>query len=334
MDFGKYDYKRECFGARSGFLIMEKSHEYYQFMNEIIKSYGSYDFFATSFTNSSIPLTYEDQSRDYIQGIHSQIGTGTFFENIQSRDYIQGINSQNGSGTLVEQNQGQSRRDNIILDGARVEINANITSLLGPSSSFEAQAYLDGAGETNYASFSGLDSSFGAHVTEEIYNTNYASFPGPHFVPGSQPSQNNVQSIVNFLNAWFNDDVQEVTCERVDQFIKQYTGFQLFTKIRGLAPFRENDYKNNGRCEWMESLELIFLFLLEQEKEVVRKLTSNRGYIKRGLWEYIAYTLSRYANKNVSPLQCALKWKNVKRHWKKNNEYKYKFYVNRILGSD
>ncbi|CAB4445235.1 unnamed protein product [Rhizophagus irregularis] len=316
---------------------MEKSHEYNQYMDEIIKSY---DFSATSSTNSSIPLTYEnfqrDQSQDYIGRIHSQIGFGTFVENIQqdqSRDYIQGIHSQNGFGTFSEQNQGQSRRDNIILDGAREEINANITSPPGPSPSFEAQTYLDGGYNTNYASFSGLDSSFGAHVTEEIYNTNYASFPGPPFVP-SQPSQNNVQSIVNFLNSWFNDDVQEVTFENVDQFIKQHTGSQLFTEIRGLAPFREKDYKNNGKCEWIASLEMIFLFLLEQEKKVVRQLTSNRGYIKRGLWEYIAYTLSRYANKNVSPLQCARKWKNIKSLSKKNNEYKYKFNVDKILGSD
>lgn len=170
---------------------MEKSHEYNQYMDEIIKLY---DFSATSSTNSSIPLTYEnfqrDQSQDYIGRIHSQIGFGTFVENIQ---------------------QDRSRRDNIILDGAREEINANITSPPGPSPSFEAQTYLDGGYNTNYASFSGLDSSFGAHVT---------SFPGPPFVP-SQPSQNNVQSIVNFLNSWFNDDVQGNIFPFLSSFVNQ-----------------------------------------------------------------------------------------------------------------
>ncbi|PKB95197.1 hypothetical protein RhiirA5_437176, partial [Rhizophagus irregularis] len=147
---------------------------------------------------------------------------------------------------------------------------------------------------------------------------------------------NDAQLIAEFFYTWLDDSVQEVTHGSVSQFLNQYMGPELFAKIRGTSTFCAKDYKKSStkKRNWNPIALELFFSLLEQHKEVVRQLTSNHGCVKRGLWEYISYTLSQYGHKNFSPPQCACKWKNIKQDYKKNIEYMYKLEVDSILGSN
>ncbi|POG73183.1 hypothetical protein GLOIN_2v1840041 [Rhizophagus irregularis DAOM 181602=DAOM 197198] len=84
-------------------------------------------------------------------------------------------------------------------------------------------------------------------------------------------------------------------------------------EIRGSSTFRANDYKKE---KFEPEIAKLFLSLLEQRKVKVRRLTSNRGNVKKPLWEDISNTLLQLTNKKFSPSQCACKWKNIKQDYK------------------
>ncbi|PKK76693.1 hypothetical protein RhiirC2_772215 [Rhizophagus irregularis] len=151
----------------------------------------------------------------------------------------------------------------------------------------------------------------------------------------SSAVRNEAQLIAEFFGTCLEDSVQEVTHGSVSQFLNQYMGPELFAKIRGTSTFNEKDYKKSTKKRNWNPVALgLFFSLLEQHKEVVRQLTSNHGCVKRGLWEYISYTLSQYGHKNFSPPQCVWKWKSIKQDYKKNSEYMYILEVDSILGSN
>ncbi|CAB4476864.1 unnamed protein product [Rhizophagus irregularis] len=236
---------------------------------------------------------------------------------------IQQIQSQNMGGVEESHNisfefnhvqQVQSHNSSTYLNEAEDEDDVNLSFLPGPNAPFDS------------------------HQQNQIPQS-LQSLPSQSQFFQSSPvlreDLGDAQSIADFVNDQLKKGVRGVTCESVDKLRKRYKGLELFTKIRE-STFCEKGYKKSkGKCEWKQGLESSFLSFLKRHKAVVRKLTTNRGKVKSGLWEYVAYTLSQNGHKNFSPLQCSRKWKNIKREYKKNkSEYKHKLIVDEILGSD
>ncbi|PKC60725.1 hypothetical protein RhiirA1_489461 [Rhizophagus irregularis] len=218
---------------------------------------------------------------------------------------IQQIQSQNMGGVEESHNisfefnhvqQVQSHNSSTYLNEAEDEDDVNLSFLPGPNAPFDS------------------------HQQNQIPQS-LQSLPSQSQFFQSSPvlreDLGDAQSIADFVNDQLKKGVRGVTCESVDKLRKRYKGLELFTKIRE-STFCEKGYKKSkGKCEWKQGLESSFLSFLKRHKAVVRKLTTNRGKVKSGLWEYVAYTLSQNGHKNFSPLQCSRKWKNIKREYKK-----------------
>ncbi|GBC04441.1 hypothetical protein RclHR1_05690009 [Rhizophagus clarus] len=225
--------------------------------------------------------------------------------------YINDLFSQNASPQM----------DNVSCDEAEEEIHSSNTYISPstvntqqnqspfPPQQVQSQGYISwGRTEEEIHSANMYSPVFNSTVnTQQIQSHNNVSlqdnqtFQSSSAIQQRQSETEEAQLIVDFFNTWLDNPGQQVIKEK---------------------------------CKWDPPTLTLYLSLLEQHKEEVRKLTSNRGYVKSLLWEFISYELSKCNYKKFSPPQCAWKWKNMKRNCLIKSEYQYKSNVDNILGRD
>ncbi|GES73822.1 hypothetical protein GLOIN_2v1840041 [Rhizophagus clarus] len=261
--------------------------------------------------------------------------------------YINDLFSQNASPQM----------DNVSCDEAEEEIHSSNTYISPstvntqqnqspfPPQQVQSQGYISwGRTEEEIHSANMYSPVFNSTVnTQQIQSHNNVSlqdnqtFQSSSAIQQRQSETEEAQLIVDFFNTWLDNPGQQGTYQSAIQLSKQYKGYKLFAKIRGSSIFCLRNYKKiviKEKCKWDPPTLTLYLSLLEQHKEEVRKLTSNRGYVKSLLWEFISYELSKCNYKKFSPPQCAWKWKNMKRNCLIKSEYQYKSNVDNILGRD